>query len=151
VVNDLPDARMIKLREARHSDLQWLVDLRMQTMAGYIEATGELLSPNDQTERVLRDFDSIRVVALDRQDIGMIKVVRHPERWKLVQVQLLPQFQGQGIGTELVERLITDARGHGASVVLSVLKVNPARSLYARLGFHTTREKEHSYEMQLDV
>lgn len=149
--NDMPETRQIALREARNSDMQWLVDLRMQTMAGYIEATGELLSLDDQTERVLRNFESIRVVVQGDQDIGMIKVERLPECWKLVQVQLLPQFQRQGIGTELIEGLIADARGQGVSVALSVLKVNPAKSLYDRLGFYTTRQKEHSYEMRMDV
>ena len=78
----------------------------------------------------------------------MIKVVRNSDCWKLVQFQLLPQYQGRGIGTKLLEELIADAQANRVAITLSVLKVNPARSLYQRLGFRVTADNERSYEMR---
>jgi ribosomal protein S18 acetylase RimI-like enzyme len=51
----------------------------------------------------------------------------------LVVVEVLPEWQGQGIGTRVVSRVVQEAGG--VPVSLHVLKGNPARALYERLGF----------------
>jgi ribosomal protein S18 acetylase RimI-like enzyme len=50
-----------------------------------------------------------------------------------------PSLHGQGFGTQLIQSVITEARHAGASLKLDVLKTNPARRLYERLGFTTHR------------
>ncbi len=52
-----------------------------------------------------------------------------------ISIALLPECRGQGIGTELMSRLIAYARGHNPGVSLSVVATNPALRLYERLGF----------------
>lgn len=47
---------------------------------------------------------------------------------------LLPEYRGQGIGTQLLTHLFTSTCGH-TSVSLSVSENNPAQQLYARFGF----------------
>lgn len=138
-------------RSARSRDLNWLLDLRMQTMAGYIEASGRSLSIGEQLDRILQDFDSIQIITSQDRDIGMMKVVREPEHWKLVQIQLLPAYQGYGLGTRILDDLIREASSQTASLSLNVLKVNPAKRLYDRLGFHVTGESASSYEMRIDA
>ena len=49
----------------------------------------------------------------------------------------------------MLEGVIADARKAGVDVVLSVLKANPARSLYERLGFLVEGEDSHEYFMRL--
>ena len=63
-------------------------------------------------------------------------------------IQILPQFQGKGIASRLIDQLVSTAHESSIDVVLSVLKVNPARSLYERLGFIVVSEDAYSYEMQ---
>ena len=134
-------------RPATPDDVPWLIDLRMVTMAEYIAASGQELSEDDHRARVLTDFEHIRVIELDGAAVGMIKVVRKPDAWQLVQVQVQPDQQGRGIGAKVVGELVTDARGAGVPVTLSVLKVNPAKRLYERLGFSVVCEKPRSFEM----
>lgn len=67
--------------------------------------------------------------------------------WELVQIQIAPAWQGAGIGSHLVRALLEQARQAGAVVRLSVLKANPARQLYERLGFAVVAELDHAYEM----
>ena len=138
-----------QLRRATPADLDWLVDLRLQTMVTYSEASGRRLSQQDQENRVLQDFDSIRVITASDEDIGMIKVIRNPEQWQLVQIQLLPKYQGMGVGARHVKELIAQAKHAEVSLALSVLKVNPAKRLYERLGFRVVAENERSYEMRM--
>jgi len=127
-----------------------LVKLRSETMTGYLEASGEMLSTDDQYARVLQDFHCIRVVMIGRKAAGMIKVVEGDDEWRLVQVQIEPRLQGKGIGAHIVGQTIAAARAARKPLTLSVLKVNPATRLYERLGFRVVGETHRSYEMRLD-
>jgi ribosomal protein S18 acetylase RimI-like enzyme len=64
----------------------------------------------------------------------------------IVSIQLLPQHQGRGIGTSLIDVLFKEARDEGKRLTLQVLKVNDrARQLYERLGFSTVEETDTHY------
>ncbi|MCC9648213.1 GNAT family N-acetyltransferase [Rubrivivax sp. JA1029] len=63
-------------------------------------------------------------------------------------MQLLPAYRRAGIGSRLIAEVLAEARDQGARVSLSVLKSNPARSLYERLGFTVTAECENGYSMR---
>jgi ribosomal protein S18 acetylase RimI-like enzyme len=52
-------------------------------------------------------------------------------------IALVPEVRGRGIGTALIRALIEDAAGRGAIVTLNVEPFNPACRLYERLGFRT--------------
>ena len=63
-----------------------------------------------------------------------------------MRIYILPEHQSRGIGTHLVSELLAGARAAGLAVRLRVLKGNPARRLYEKLGFTVTREIEtHDY------
>ncbi len=138
-------------RHVNGGDIEWLLKLRLSTMGGYIEASGQQLIIEEQRARLLEDFESIKIVTVHDSDIGMLKVVRNPEEWKLVQIQIFPRFQGSGLGTSIVNALVAEALGKHVPLTLSVLKVNPAKSFYDRLGFHIIEEKELSYKMGIDA
>lgn len=138
----------VQLRDVEESDFEWLYSLRSQTMSDYINGSGDKFTRESQIERIMKEFDSISIVRLDNQDIGMFKVKREKDSWEIIQIQLLPEYQGLGIGTKLIQKCLKDARIKGIPVYLSVLKVNPARSLYERLGFEIVEVKEKSYIMR---
>lgn len=57
----------------------------------------------------------------------------------IVELQLLPEMQGKGIGSAVVRHLIQHGAGLGLPVTLSVVPANPrAQRLYERLGFEVT-------------
>jgi GNAT superfamily N-acetyltransferase len=76
-----------------------------------------------------------RVVEHQGEPIGRIYVARLPHALHLVDVALLPEWSGKGIGGKLLEGLIADARAAGLPVELTVRPENPARTLYLRKGF----------------
>jgi ribosomal protein S18 acetylase RimI-like enzyme len=53
-------------------------------------------------------------------------------------IALLPDYTGQGLGTQLLTHLIPAAREVYPAIVLSVRMSNPARHLYERMGFVVT-------------
>lgn len=52
-------------------------------------------------------------------------------------IAVLPDYLGQGIGTQLIKHLLEAARQIYPAVMLSVRANNPARYLYERAGFNT--------------
>ena len=67
---------------------------------------------------------------------------------------VLPAYMGRGIGTQLLQQLITAARAHYPAVALNVRADNPAFRLYQRLGFVVVNELVNrvggrSYDMRL--
>ncbi len=61
----------------------------------------------------------------------------------ITHVGIAPAWQGRGVGTLLVERLLAQGRAVGRAVAaLDVAVTNPrAQALYERLGFVVTRER----------
>lgn len=67
--------------------------------------------------------------------IGRIYIEnRDAELW-LIDIALLPEHRGGGIGTALLLDLLEQGQALGKPVGLTVFKANPARHLYERLGF----------------
>jgi ribosomal protein S18 acetylase RimI-like enzyme len=91
------------------------------------------------------------VIELSGRRIGCQWVRRHPDAVELVRLWILPEAQGQGVGTLLVRRLLAEAGRSRLKVRLRVMKVNRARHLYQRLGFRIIGESETHYQMEADT
>jgi ribosomal protein S18 acetylase RimI-like enzyme len=90
-----------------------------------------------------------KIIEIDGSPIGRIMVVREPNAWLLIDISLLPELRGRGVGTELMQSLIRDCAAAGAVLRLQVLRVNPAQRLYKRLGFAVTGEDPIYLQMEL--
>jgi len=65
---------------------------------------------------------------------------------------VLPAFCGRGIGTALLERMLTQLRARDlAAVSLSVARSNPVHGLYERYGFRTVKKQRNSCTMLLEL
>ena len=84
------------------------------------------------------------IIIIDAVKAGFWNVVENDEDILLSSVRLLPEFQNRGVGTELIDELLKSA---SKPIRLQVLKVNPARNLYLRLGFKVVGETETHYKM----
>ena len=89
----------LTFRAATEADVQFLLELRRQTMTEHLQRSGVEASESERIERVLANFDCAEIIL-------------------------------------------------GAPVRLSVLRANPARRLYERLGFRIVGENGHGYDMQ---
>lgn len=137
-------------RPATEADIAFLIDLRRLTMWAHFENSGLAINQDEQLQRVLYRLDCAHIITRDGADIGVFKVVRDADPWELTQIQLLPRYQGQGIGAALIRSLLNEASVAGKRVHLDVLRANPARRLYERLGFRVVAEDTHSYLMRFD-
>lgn len=60
---------------------------------------------------------------------------------RIMDIALLPDFRGRGIGTGILTNLQREARAAGKILSIHVERFNPALSLYARLGFTLAEDK----------
>jgi ribosomal protein S18 acetylase RimI-like enzyme len=90
-----------------------------------------------------------QIIEKDHQPIGRMVVQREPNIWRLLDISLLPEHRGQGIGGELIRALVQQCVESGAALQLQVLNTNPAQRLYARLGFIKTGEDRIYTQMEL--
>jgi ribosomal protein S18 acetylase RimI-like enzyme len=75
------------------------------------------------------------IVVVDGQPIGRLLVDRRAEAIHLVDIALVTEQRGHGVGTELVTDLIEEALLFNRPLHLTVRCDNRARGLYQRLGF----------------
>jgi len=65
-----------------------------------------------------------------------------------VNIQIMPAYQRQGVGTTVIRDILAKASRKGLPTTLWVMKVNPARELYERLGFEVAEETPTHYRME---
>lgn len=75
------------------------------------------------------------ILEREGQPVGRLWVVRGARELRLVDVTLLPAYQGAGLGTALLRSLQEEAAAAGKPLRLHVSRNNPALRLYTRLGF----------------
>jgi len=80
------------------------------------------------------------VLAGDRP-IGRLYVDRREDEIRVIDIALLTEHRGAGIGSELLRDLLAEAAGLDKPVRIHVERFNPALRLYERLGF--TRVADH--------
>lgn len=66
---------------------------------------------------------------------GRLYLYRGAGDIRIVDVSLLPEFRGQGVGGLLLAAVFTEAAATDRSVSIHVEHFNPARRLYERMGF----------------
>jgi ribosomal protein S18 acetylase RimI-like enzyme len=135
------------LRAAAEEDIPFLLQLRHQCMNAALIASGHTPSDDAHLQRIRYRFDAAEIVLLGGRPAGLLKTVRTGPVWDLIQIQVTPSEQGKGWGAKLLRTVMAQAMAAGASVKLSVFKVNPARRLYERLGFVVTGETDDAYDM----
>lgn len=84
-------------------------------------------------------FEHAEFLVLEHDGIavGRLYVLRDAPRWSIIDIGLLPAWQGHGLGSALLRQLQQDARDARAQgLSLHVRIDNPrAHALYLRLGF----------------
>ncbi|HEY1604439.1 MAG TPA: GNAT family N-acetyltransferase [Allosphingosinicella sp.] len=80
------------------------------------------------------------VVERDGAPIGRVYLDETERRFNLIDIALLPEHRGGGIGGAILGDLVRRARETGRAIDLFVEKNNPVRRLYDRLGFVTVED-----------
>jgi ribosomal protein S18 acetylase RimI-like enzyme len=80
--------------------------------------------------------------------VGRLYLDARPTRLHIVDIALMPDLRGQGLGTAILEALQATAGAQGKGLGIFVEKFNPALRLYRRLGFTEVADQEVYWEME---
>jgi ribosomal protein S18 acetylase RimI-like enzyme len=137
-------------RIATEADYDFLYALDEATMREYVTRTYGSWDDDFQARRFREKFDpsTIRIIVVAGRDVGMVQTERTESEVILANIRVTPAQQGQGLGTAIIANILEEARQANLAVRLRVLKVNPARGLYERLGFRVVEETPTHYVMR---
>ncbi len=81
------------------------------------------------------------VILFDGTPVGRLYVARWREEIRIVDIALLPEPRGMGIGTRLLRGLVSESETSGKPLSIYVERFNPALRFYERLGFRVAADK----------
>ena len=152
-------AMTFALRPSQESDRDFLFRLYASTRADEIAPFG--WPPAQQEAFLLMQFTAQQrsysmsyaqaehqIIEQDGIPIGRIMVWRQPPAAVLIDIALLPEHRGKGIGGRLIRQLIQECSQQRLPLRLQVLRGNPALRLYERLGFVHTEEDQMYIHME---
>ena len=79
------------------------------------------------------------IVERDGEPVGRLYVDRRAGEIRVIDIALVPEHRGRGVGGRLVRDVLQQGTEAGLPVTLHVEPLNPARRFYERLGFEDVR------------
>ena len=139
----------ISLRQGKKADYAFLWNLHQSTMKDYVDKTWGW-NQGFQKEYFDEQFEpkNIRIIEKDEVSIGVIEFLEREHELCINNVQVDPVFQNKGIGSTILNRIIDDCNPEQRVVKLQVLKVNPAKLFYERLGFEIVGKTKTHFIME---
>jgi ribosomal protein S18 acetylase RimI-like enzyme len=133
---------ILALHPASPADLELLYGLHRATMRDYIHRTWGWDEAWQRSEFERRcKVVSQQLIILDGKPVGMLELENRPAELFIANIQVLPEKQGQGIGSAVIREIVRLADDGSLAATLQVLQVNKrARRLYERLGFKAFEE-----------
>jgi ribosomal protein S18 acetylase RimI-like enzyme len=138
-------------RPAEQEDEPFLYACYKQTMREYIDQTWGW---NEEFQRTSFSkhlpWQRFQIIAIGPIAVGGACILDSPSCIDLEMIIIDQRFQRMGFGSDFLVNLLRRARKEQRPVRLRVLKVNPARALYQRLGFVVVSEDAGKIEMRAE-
>ncbi len=139
------DAFLFQVSASTRAEEMALVDWSQEQKQAFLE-----MQFNAQRQHYLAYYPDARyhIILRDQVSIGRLIVNRSDEEILVIDIALLQEHRGAGIGTDLIRELQAEAAQTGKPLRLHVEVFNPAQRLYARLGFVKIAELGVYYELE---
>jgi ribosomal protein S18 acetylase RimI-like enzyme len=131
----------VTLRSASSDDAPLFYRVIDLTMRDFILATWGRWD-EERVQRESQEHSRLphaQIIQVNHVDAGILRVARYPTHLQVEQIYLLPQYQRLGIGSEIMNKIITEAAELMVPVRLQVIAINPAKRFYEHLGFVVTK------------
>ena len=96
-----------------------------------------------QTQFYIENYPGaeFQVIMLNGQPIGRLYIHKRENEIRIMDIALLPEFRGQGIGLRLLRDILKQGKNLNLPVTIHVEQFNPALRLYQRMGFRPKEDK----------
>jgi len=144
------DMEKVVLRPAIQEDSGFAFHVKKAALGEYVRET---YGWDEDEQRRLHEqgfcASATRIIMSQGQDIGLVAIHEADDRVHLLELYLLPEAQGKGIGSHVLAQVLGEADRVRRPVILRVLKSNPrAKAFYERHGFTLVGETETHYNME---
>lgn len=150
--------RSLSLRPEQPQDQAFLFELYASTRQEELDSWGwppemcsqflQLQFQASQDHHTSFPTADFQIVLVDGRNAGRLVVNRGPQELRIVDIALLPKHRNAGIGSALLQGILSEASTTGKPVRLCVYKSNRAQRLYQRMGFVKTGETELYLDME---
>lgn len=148
-----------RLRPETEADIPFLMQLyastrerELEPLSWTIEQKQAFLSSQFQAQRHHYRTNipdcAFEVLELNGTPVGRLYLEARQARLHIVDIALMPESRGQGLGTAILRALQATASARGRGLGIFVEKFNPALRLYRRLGFAEVADREVYLEME---
>jgi putative hydrolase of the HAD superfamily len=137
------DLSLIKVIPAEESHHEFYYTVKKEAYGGYIT---RIWGWDEQKERGFqaKGWENKRpsIILYNNKPIGTIYINKYENSIEIGQFYILPEYQNNGIGSNVLKGILDNADRDGLTVKLMYLSINPAASLYSRMGFKIMGEEE---------
>lgn len=135
------------MRSCRATDYQFVADLSRQNMEEYTkEYWGNWDSKKFKTNL---KKENITIISYGNKKVGFFDITRDKDAAYLHNLQVINNFQGQGIGASIMTNIEIAEKEAGISkITAQVFKNNPARFFYRKLGYKVIKRGPHSLTIE---
>jgi ribosomal protein S18 acetylase RimI-like enzyme len=153
------DDKAITLRPIAAEDQDFLLRLYRSSRGDDLRELGwseerisEFLEMQHEAQRnfLATDYPNLvdQIVSVDGQPAGRLAVEQRPNEIRLIDLALLPERRGHGLGTRLIQQVQEHAQSARLPLRLQVIRFNRAVALFERLGFTRTSETGSHFQME---
>ena len=146
------DDSPVVLRPVTPGDMDFLARVYASTRAEELAVTGwddattdaflaQQFRAQDDYYRAAYEGATYDVVLVNGEPAGRLYVARWPDEIRVMDISLLPEHRGKGVGEGLMRELMDEAAAGAKPVRIHVERHNPAMTLYRRLGFEDVEDR----------
>lgn len=105
---------------------------------------------NAQHQQYMENYPGkeFSIILFNGTPVGRLYLNRSSTEIRIVDIAVLKEFRGQGIGSALLDGILKEGDSGNKVVSIHVEKNNPALRLYRRLGFQVTADREVYHFME---
>jgi len=134
------------LRKATQNDADLTFAIEQNSFKEYSDA---VYATEIKSHRKEFDSENIQIIEFEKQSIGYLEIEEKNHSFEIINIMIQKDFQNQGFGRQLLEKVIENGQRKSKGIELQVLKNNPkAKRFYENSGFQVYYETEFEYKMK---
>lgn len=139
------------LRQSTMEDKEFIYNLKKLVLKEYID---EIWGWDEEYQR--KDFEMYynpvnnKIITCNNSDIGILETSEDNDEIHIIEIAILPEYQGNSIGTNVLKQIIDNSKATDKRVKIGCFKINrEAKKLYIKLGFKQIEETRTHYILEL--
>jgi N-acetylglutamate synthase-like GNAT family acetyltransferase len=140
----------INLREARASDAEFLLALARDAYRDVLTLQFNGWEESVHGRRFAEKVATLPffIAELDGAAVAALSWSLHPDHLRVNELVVLPAVQNRGVGSQLLLRVLDQARNAGLPVRLHTFRLNRAAQFYQRHGFVVTEQRNEAIDLE---